>query len=99
MNPIMLTQLTSDLCRLMKHNLFRFGDDALVCYDRIIVALEMLAARRFGMPENSINANSLQFMRYAVKIIYNISEDDHIGTPFEPLFGTTSQGSGASPVI
>ena len=46
MDPIMLTQLTSDLCRILKHDLFRFDNDALACYDRIIVALGMLAARR-----------------------------------------------------
>ena len=50
------------------------------------------------MPENAIktHADSLQFMRYAVKTIYGISEDNYLGTPFEPLFGT-GQGSGASP--
>jgi hypothetical protein len=97
----MFTQLTSgDLCRLMKHNLARFDNNTSACYDRIIVALGMLAARHFGMPENAINthADSLQFMRYAVKTIYGISEDNYIGTPFEPLFGT-GQGSGASSAI
>jgi hypothetical protein len=46
MDPIMLTQLTSDLCRILKHDLARFDNDASACYDRIIVALGMLAARR-----------------------------------------------------
>ena len=100
MDPIMLTQLTSDLCRLMKHNLARFDNDASACYDRIIVALGMLAARRFGMPDNAIktHADSLKFMRYAVKTMYGISEENYKGTPFEPLFGT-GQGSGASPAV
>ena len=100
MDPIMLTQLTPDLCRLMKHNLTRFDNNASACYDRIIVALGMLSARRFGMPENAIktHADSLQFMRYAVKTIYGISEDNYLGTPFEPLF-ETGQGRGSSPAI
>jgi hypothetical protein len=72
----------------MKHNLARFDNDASACYDRIIVALGMLAARRFGMPDNAIktHADSLEFMRYAIKTIYGISEENYKGTPFEPLF-------------
>jgi hypothetical protein len=98
MDPVMLTQLTTDLCRLLKHNLARFDNDASACYDRIIVALAMLAARRCGMPNNAIrvHAEALQFMKYTVKTVYGISDDTYQGTVFEPLFGT-GQGSGASP--
>ena len=100
MDPVMLTQLTSDLCRILKHDLFRFDNDASACYDRIIVALGMLAARRCGMPKNAIrlHAEALQFMRYTVKTVYGISELNYVGTIFEPLFGT-GQGSGASPSV
>jgi hypothetical protein len=65
MDPIMLTQLTTDLCRILKHDLARFDNDASACYDRIIVALEMFAARRCGMPKTAIQLHSeaLQFMR------------------------------------
>ena len=100
MDPIMLTQLTSDLCRILKHDLFRFDNDASACYDRIIVALGMLAARRCGMPKNAIrlHAEALQFMKYTVKTVYGISEENYVGTIFEPLFGT-GQGSGASPAV
>ena len=96
MDPIMLTQLTSDLCR----DLLRFDNDASACYDRIIVALGMLAARRCGMPKNAIRLHSeaLQFMRYTVKTVYGISEANYSGTIFEPLFGT-GQVSGASPAV
>lgn len=96
----MLTELTTDLCRVRKHDLARFDNDASACYDRIIVALGMLAARRCGMSENAIQAHSeaLEFMKYTVKMVYGVSEDNYHGTPFEPLFGT-GQGSGASPAI
>lgn len=52
------------------------------------------------MPENAVNthASCLEFMRYTVKTIYGISEENYQGTPFEPLFGT-GQGSGASPAV
>ncbi|KAI2501852.1 hypothetical protein MHU86_12617 [Fragilaria crotonensis] len=100
MDPIMLTQLTTDLCRILKHNLARFDNDASACYDRIIVNLGMLAARRCGMPLNAIqtHAEALQFMQYTVKTVHGISADNYSGTPFAPLFGT-GQGSGASPAV
>ena len=98
MDAIMLTQLTTDLCRVNKQNLARFDNDASACYDRIIVNLAMLAARRCGMPLNAIqtHAEALQFMQYTVKTVYGVSAESYQGTPFAPLFGT-GQGSGASP--
>jgi hypothetical protein len=100
MDPINLTQLTSDLCRILKHDLARFDNDASACYDRIIVALGMLAACRCGMPSNAIrlHADALQLMQYTVKTMYGISKENYYGTPFAPLFGT-GQGSGASPAV
>jgi hypothetical protein len=100
MDPVMLTQLTTDLCRVLKHDLARFDNDASACYDRIIVALGMLAARRCGMPENAIRTHTeaLEFMKYTVKTVYGVSADHYQGTAFERLFGT-GQGSGASPTV
>lgn len=96
--PVMLLQLTTDLCTVLKHNLARFDNDASACYDRIIVALAMLAARRCGMPEHSIqtHADVLRLMKYTVKTVHGVSDQNYSGTVFEPLFGT-GQGSGASP--
>jgi hypothetical protein len=99
-DPIMLTQLTTDLCQILHHDLARFDNDASACYDRIIVALGMLAAQRCGMPKHAIrlHADALKFMKYTVKTAYGVSESNYSGTPFAPLFGT-GQGSGASPAI
>ena len=98
MDPIMLTELTNDLCRL--HNIARFDNDASAAFDRVIITLGMMAARRCGMPDHSVNthATCLRLMRYTVKTIHGISKDNYHGTPFEPLFGT-GQGSGASPAV
>jgi hypothetical protein len=100
MDPVMLTQLTTDVSRLLKVNLARFDNDASACYDRIIVMLDMLAPRRCGMPINvvSTHAEALRLMKCAVKTIHVISEQNYQGTPFECLFGT-GQGSGALPSI
>ena len=96
----MLTQLSTDLFRVLKLDFFRFDNDASSCYDRIIVALAMLAAHRCGMPEQAVQvrADALQFMKYTVKTIHGISDHNYQGTAFERLFGT-GQGSGASPSV
>ena len=100
MDPIMLNQLRTDMCRVLRCNYVRFDNDASACFGCIIVALCMLAARRCGMPIHAVqtHAQSLELMKYTVKTVYGISENSYQGTPFEPLFGT-GQGSGASPTV
>jgi hypothetical protein len=66
LDPIMLTQLSSDLCRVLKHDYARFDNDASSCYDRIIVGLGMLAARKCGMPPHAIRTHACSFNRYNV---------------------------------
>ena len=98
LEPILLTQLTNDNCRILRRNMARFDNDASACFDRIIVPLAMLAARRCGMPDQSIriHAETLQKMEYAVKTQFGTSTGTYTGSKEEPLFGT-GQGSGASP--
>jgi len=38
LDPILLTQLSSNLCWVLKHDYARFDNDASSCYDRIIDA-------------------------------------------------------------
>lgn len=99
--PVMLLQLTTDLSMVLKHNLARFDNDASACHDRIIVALAMLAARRCGMPEESVqtHADVLRLMKYAVKTVHGVSDQNYRGTVFEPLFGTDQGSAGASPAV
>ncbi|KAI2491323.1 hypothetical protein MHU86_23232 [Fragilaria crotonensis] len=102
MDPVMLSQLTTDLCRILHHDLARFDNDTSSCYDRIIVALGMLAAQRCGMPENAIQLHSdaLKFTKYTVKTIHGISSDNYYHcTKFAPLLFGTGQGRGASPSV
>ena len=72
-------------------------NDAIGCYDRIVVSLGMMACRRAGMPKNATEcqANTLKNMRYAIKQLTGVSLNEYFGTSDEPLFGT-GQGSGAS---
>jgi hypothetical protein len=100
MDPVMLNQLTTDLSRVLKVNYARFDNDASACFDRIIVALGMMAARRCGMPIEAVrtHAQALELMQYMVKTVYGVSEKSYTGTVMDPLFGT-GQGSGASPAV
>jgi Reverse transcriptase (RNA-dependent DNA polymerase) len=97
---VMLNQLSNDICRTNKYNIIRFDNDASACYDRILVPLGMLAARRCGMPDNAIqvHADTLQKMKYKVKTVFGTSDDHYTSRQDEPLFGT-GQGSGASPAV
>jgi hypothetical protein len=78
----------------------RFDNDASACYDRIIVALGMLAACWCGMPESAVqtHVDCLKLMKYNIKTIHGISDNNYHGTNIEPLLGT-GQGSGASPSV
>ena len=82
LNPVMLTQLTTDLCRLLKDNLARFDNDASAFFDRTIVSLGMLAAHRCGMPANAVSthAECLELMKYTVKTAHGISEEIYQST-------------------
>jgi hypothetical protein len=98
LQPAMLRELVFDLCRQTKTDLSLGDLDATACFDRIIVCLAMIAARRWGMPASAVSthAEALKFMKYFVKTAFGISEHNYEGTTFEPLFGT-GQGSGGSP--
>lgn len=56
--------------------------DAASCYDRILVNLDMVCARRLGMPVAAILAHSetLRQINYTVKTVDGISEDHYCGT-------------------
>ena len=97
---VMLNQLSNDICRTNKINIIRFENDASACYDRILVHLGMMAARRCGMPSNAIRVHSdtLENMKYRVKTIFGVSDCHYNGAPDAPLYGT-GQGSGASPAV
>jgi hypothetical protein len=99
-DALFLSRLEKDLIRQTKANSAHMDNDATGCYDRIITSLGMIACRRLGMPVNAIRcqAATLQHMKYAVKHVYGVSQQQNTGSKSEPLFGT-GQGSGASPAI
>jgi hypothetical protein len=80
---VMLNQLSNDICRTNKYNIIRFDNDASACYDRILVHLGMMAARRCGMPDNAIrlHADTLEGMKYKVKTTFGTSKKFYTGEP------------------
>jgi hypothetical protein len=100
MELVMLNQISNDICQTNKFNIIRFDNDASACYDRILVPLGMLAARRCGMPDNAVrlHADTLAAMNYKVKTAFGTSDKHYTSQQDEPLFGT-GQGSGASPAV
>ena len=77
-----------------------FDNDGASCYDRILVNLAMLCARRLGVPSERVFAHSktLRLMKYTVKTVYGTSAGHYSSTATEPLAGT-GQESGASPAV
>lgn len=66
LDPIMLMHLTTDLSRIIKHNLACFDNYASACYDCLIATLGMLVARKCGMSSSTIrmHAEALECMKY-----------------------------------
>jgi len=77
-----------------------FNNDASGCYDRIIVALGMIAALRLNLPKSGakMHGGALKRMPYYIKTKHGISEAYYRATNSYRLFGT-GQGSGASPAV
>jgi hypothetical protein len=76
-------------------------NNAMLCYDRIIIALENLVARQFGMPEEIGRLHGVTLlaqMKYYVSTALGISEDSYAHLEDSPVYGT-GQGSCASPSI
>jgi Reverse transcriptase (RNA-dependent DNA polymerase) len=92
--------LTYDLSRQQRSNLAIFENDAASCYDRILINLAMVCARRLGVPTPAILAHSetLRQMQYKVKTVFGVSDAHYTGTTDAPLAGI-GQGSGASPAV
>jgi hypothetical protein len=92
--------LTYDLAQIMVINLAVFDNDASGCYDRIIVALGMIAALHLRMPCGAVrmHAKVLANMKYYVKTAHGISYAFYRAVKEFLLFGT-GQGSGASPSV
>jgi hypothetical protein len=99
-DPVLLEELQVSISYLSRTNQVTFHNDATSCYDRIIIALANLVARRFGMPEEIVRLHgcTLEQMRYYVSTALGISEQSYSHSAEDPIYGT-GQGSCASPSV
>ena len=93
--------ITFDIARQQRSNVAIFENYAASCFDRILVNLAMVCARRLGLPKEAIMANSetLRLMKYMIKTGYGTSTGHYTGSDKEPLAGTGQGSRGESPAI
>jgi hypothetical protein len=99
-NAVHMKTLTYNLTRILWVSLIMFDNNARGCFDRIIIALAMIAAMQFGMPKSAARMHSLVLlhMKYFIKTAHGISEAFYRELRDYLLYGT-GQGSGASPSV
>ena len=101
-DPVLLEELQVSISYLSRTNQVTFHNDATSCYDRIIIALANLVARRFGMPAAiaKLHGATLEQMQYYVSTALGILAESysHSYSGDSPIYGT-GQGSCASPSI
>jgi hypothetical protein len=77
--PVLLEELQVSLSYLSRSNMVVFHNDATSCYDRIVIALANLIARRFGMLSEvcAIHGDTLQDMKYYISTALGISNGSY----------------------
>jgi hypothetical protein len=100
-DPVLMEELQVSISYLSWTNQATLHNNAMLCYDRIIIALANLVARQFGMPEEIGRLHGVTLlaqMKYYVSTALGISEDSYAHLEDSPVYGT-GQGSCASPSI
>jgi hypothetical protein len=89
-----MEELQVSILYLSRTNQATFCNNAMCCYDHIIIALENLVARRFGMPEEiaKLHSSTLAQMKCCVSTAMGISKDNYSLSKESPVYGT-GQGS------
>lgn len=95
-----LEELKYDISYVSRRTLFNFDNDAMSCYDRIIVALASLINRKYGQHRSivAVHAKTLKEAKYKLRTAIGVSDLEYSHCEGFPLHGT-GQGSGNSPCI
>jgi len=98
-DAVLLKLMSYDLSRVLKSNLATMDNDAKSCYDRIIIALGMLASRRLGMPASvaRVHAETLRNMLHKIRTSHGVSKEAY--SALQDLLCGVGQGSGAGPAL
>ena len=75
-----MKELTYDTARVSNTPLATFDNDAKSCYDRIIMVVALILARRLGLPANTARwmAETTACMRNHIKTAYGISSESFL---------------------
>jgi hypothetical protein len=95
-----LEALKNDISHCSRKPLLNLDNDALPCYDRIIVSLASSINRKYGQHRQVVlvNASTLKQAKYKLKTALGVTEASYLHCTAFPLHGT-GQGSGNSPMI
>jgi hypothetical protein len=96
-DPVLLKELKVLILYLSCTNQVIFHNDATFCYDRIIISLENLVVRQFGMPAEFSKhyGATLEQMKDYVSMALGLSGRSDSHSDKSPIYGT-GQGSCAS---
>ena len=95
----MLKRLSYEYSALTRTDLGTFDNDAMACYDRIIVDLATLRNRQLGLPKEAalLRAHCLRQHQYSVKTLLGVSSQSYSHSADTPQHGT-GQGSRGAPM-
>ena len=86
--------------RLRKHNMATMDNDAIACYDQIIMSLATIVSGYYGLPRNTrkLQAKAIRAMQFHIKTALGVSQEYYKDTPATPLHGS-GQGSGSASTL
>jgi hypothetical protein len=98
LDPIGIEILQYEYSRLLRLRHLKFSNDAMACYDQIVVNLASIVSRSFGLHKNitTIQGDMLQQAVYRIKTQMGISDGYYQHCEAFPVFGT-GQGSKSLP--
>ena len=96
----LLEELKYDISYASRRSLINFDNDAMSCYDRIILSLASLINRKYGQHRKVVlvHAQTLESARYRLKLSDTLSATEYSHSIHFPIHGS-GQGSGNSPSI
>jgi hypothetical protein len=95
-----LEELKFDIAYLSRRTLLTFDNDAMSCYDRIILALASLINLKYGQHRQVVvvHATTLEQTKYLLRMGMKLSAIEYSHSIRFPIHGS-GQGSGNSPCI
>jgi hypothetical protein len=96
----LVKELSYTISRLARHPMGSFDNDAKSCYDRVVMNLALLLARRLGVPASTCEmfALTLSLTEYYIKTLYGVSKGSYSWSEYAQVHGA-GQGCKAAPAL